>query len=308
MLLYVKQNIFESPAQVLVNAVNTVGVMGKGIAKKYKQLYPDMYTQYRHFCEEGLLDIGKLWLYKDENKWILNFPTKKHWRNPSKIEYIESGLQKFVETYQAKGIHSISFPQLGTGNGGLDWEEEVKPLFDKYLKGLPIDVFVHIVDQTSTFEEHKNITETRRWLQKQPTVLSVDFVWEDIYQTIIQKDLKWNNWEFEMDKNPVNPEKEKVKIIGLDNDIDFYREDLFDIWITLRNYGYLFAQNLPEKYRINDRGRKILKLLTLLPYIQPIEALTHRNQLTTGVTIRKIDLPNDKNQGQTQSQMELLFG
>ncbi len=67
-----------------------------------------------------MLEIGKLWLYEDKTKWILSFPTKDHWRNPSKIEYIELGLKKFVETYEDKGIHSISFPQLGTGNGGLD--------------------------------------------------------------------------------------------------------------------------------------------------------------------------------------------
>lgn len=114
MLLYVKQNIFESPAQVIVNAVNTVGVMGKGIAKTYKKLYPEMYKQYRYFCEQNLLETGKLWLYKDDKKWILNFPTKEHWKNPSKIEYIESGLKKFVETYEEKGIYSISFPQIGS--------------------------------------------------------------------------------------------------------------------------------------------------------------------------------------------------
>jgi len=150
MLLYVNQNIFESPAQVLVNAVNTVGIMGKGIAKKYKELYPEMYQKYRYFCKNNMLETGKLWLYKDETKWILNLPTKNHWRNPSNIEYIELGLKKFVETYEEKGIHSISFPKLETGNDGLDWDSEVKPLFEKYLRPLPIDVFVHIVDKSST--------------------------------------------------------------------------------------------------------------------------------------------------------------
>lgn len=128
MLVYVNQDIFKSPAQVLVNTVNTVGVMGKGIAKRYKEVYPEMYNQYRDLCENNLLQIGKLWLYKTDTKWVLNFPTKKHWRNPSKLEYIESGLQKFVSTYEEKKITSISFPQLGVGNGGLDWEKQVKPL------------------------------------------------------------------------------------------------------------------------------------------------------------------------------------
>lgn len=77
MITYVKMDIFESPAQVIVNTVNTVGVMGKGIAKKYKVLYPEMFREYQKFCEMKLLEVGKLWIYKSENKWILNFPTKK---------------------------------------------------------------------------------------------------------------------------------------------------------------------------------------------------------------------------------------
>lgn len=144
MLVYVEQDIFQSPAQVLVNPVNVDGVMGKGIAKRYKEVYPDMYKQYRQICEENLLQVGRLWLYKTDNKWILNFPTKKHWRNPSKLEYIELGLQKFVETYEEKGITSISFPRLGVGNGGLNWDSQVKPLMEKYLKDLPIDVLIHL--------------------------------------------------------------------------------------------------------------------------------------------------------------------
>jgi len=144
MITYVKMNIFESPAQVIVNTVNTVGVMGKGIAKQYKTFYPEMFKEYQKYCEEKLLEVGKLWIYKTENKWILNFPTKEHWRSPSKIEYIEKGLQKFVDTYEEKGIRSISFPPLGCGNGGLNWESEVKPLMEKYLKSIDIDIFIHL--------------------------------------------------------------------------------------------------------------------------------------------------------------------
>lgn len=144
MITYVEMNIFDSPAQVIVNAVNTVGVMGKGIAKQYKTSYPEMFKEYKKFCEEQLLEVGKLWIYKTEDKWILNFPTKDHWRNPSKIEYIEKGLQKFVDTYKEKEIYSISFPALGCGNGGLNWEYEVKPLMEKYLESIDIDVFIHL--------------------------------------------------------------------------------------------------------------------------------------------------------------------
>lgn len=159
MLMYVDTNLFESPAQVLVNTVNTVGVMGKGIALQFKKLYPAMFKEYQHLCETGELTVGKLWIYKTNNKWVLNFPTKTDWRQKSKIEYIEQGLQKFVETYKERGIESIAFPQLGVGNGGLDWNHEVKPLMEKYLRKLPIDVYIHIYRQARNLPEFPNVKE-----------------------------------------------------------------------------------------------------------------------------------------------------
>ena len=144
MITYVRTNIFESHADVLVNTVNTVGVMGKGLAKEFKRIYPDMFESYQKFCEDGTLVVGKLQVYKTPNKWVLNFPTKANWRSPSKLEYIEQGLQKFVEHYARLGIKSIAFPMLGCGNGGLSWEKEVKPLMLKYLEPLPIDIFIHV--------------------------------------------------------------------------------------------------------------------------------------------------------------------
>ena len=144
MITYVVGDLFTSPAKVLVNTVNTVGVMGKGIAKDFKRVYPEMFAEYQAHCEHGLLDTGKLWLYKTPHKWILNFPTKKHWRKPSKLEYIEAGLRKFADTYDAKGIVSISFPMLGCGNGELDWERQVQPLMDEILRPLPIDIYIHL--------------------------------------------------------------------------------------------------------------------------------------------------------------------
>ena len=142
MITYVIGDLLKSPADVLVNTVNTVGVMGKGIANDFKKIYPEMFTQYQKLCEKGLFNIGQLWIFKTKNKWVLNFPTKKHWRNPSKIEYIEAGLDKFVKTYAEKGITSISFPMLGCGNGELNWETEVRPLMEKYLKNIPIDIYI----------------------------------------------------------------------------------------------------------------------------------------------------------------------
>ncbi|MBZ6378443.1 hypothetical protein B5C34_12850 [Pacificimonas flava] len=142
MIVYHRTSILDSNAQTVVNTVNTVGVMGKGLAKSYKNLYPTMFDQYKLFCDDGLIDIGKLWLWKGPIQWVLNFPTKRHWRYPSKLEYIEAGLAKFVESYERLGIREISFPPLGCGNGNLDWEV-VQPLMHSYLHKLPIRIYIH---------------------------------------------------------------------------------------------------------------------------------------------------------------------
>lgn len=139
-----KGNIFNSKAQTIVNTVNCVGVMGKGIALVFKLRYPKMFDEYVSLCKRHLISPGKLWIYKGEPDapWVLNFPTKFHWKYPSKIEYVESGLQKFVDTYEEKGITSIAFPMLGTHNGGLD-KDEVQVLMEKYLNkcDIPIEIY-----------------------------------------------------------------------------------------------------------------------------------------------------------------------
>lgn len=127
------RNIFDSQCQTIVNTINCVGVMGKGIALEMKKRYPEMFDKYKDYCDKGLIDVGKLWLYKhSDEKWILNFPTKKHWKNKSEYEYIESGMIKFLETYKERGIKTIAFPMLGCSNGGLD-KDIVIQIMTKYL-------------------------------------------------------------------------------------------------------------------------------------------------------------------------------
>jgi len=145
-ITFKKDNIFNSKAQVIVNTVNCVGVMGKGVALVFKLRYPKMFDIYKDYCfqKPKLINIGKLWLYKGEADvpWVLNFPTKFHWKYPSKMEYLEKGLQKFVDTYKEKGITSIAFPLLGTHNGGLD-KQEVLSLMQNYLGqcDIPIEIY-----------------------------------------------------------------------------------------------------------------------------------------------------------------------
>lgn len=136
-------NIFDSKAQTLVNTVNCMGVMGKGLALEFKKRHPDMFIAYEKICKDRLLDIGKLWLYKTEHRWILNFPTKYDWRLPSVEDYLERGLEKFMATYKQRGIKSIAFPLLGASNGGIAPELSLQ-IMRHYLEHceIPVTIFL----------------------------------------------------------------------------------------------------------------------------------------------------------------------
>jgi O-acetyl-ADP-ribose deacetylase (regulator of RNase III) len=179
MIEYIEGDIFESPAQVIVNTVNTVGVMGKGLALSFKQRYPQMFEKYKIACEKHLLTIGKLMLFYEADHWLLMFPTKENWRNPSRLEYIEKGLMKFVQTYAEKNITSIAFPRLGCGNGELNWAD-VKPLMERYLKKLPIDVYIYLGTNPDVVPEHKESKKTVDWLKENAKDMSFNGVKDDL--------------------------------------------------------------------------------------------------------------------------------
>lgn len=141
-------NLFTSKAQTLVNTINTVGVMGAGIALEFRLRYPDMYKKYKELCKQKLIQIGKLWLYQADDRYILNFPTKENWKDDSKIEYLEKGLEKFVLTYKEKGIKSVAFPLLGSDKGNIPQNESLN-LMLKYLKLCDIPVEIYRYDPDS---------------------------------------------------------------------------------------------------------------------------------------------------------------
>ena len=141
---YVSGNIFASTAQVLVVPVNCEGVAGKGLALQFKERYPRWFHVYQLSCQMGLIQIGRPMLDVDLHPIILRFPTKAEWRKPSHLDYIESGLAATADLlYNYSSVESIAFPKLGTGLGGLVWEE-VQTLMDYYLGLLRCDVTVYV--------------------------------------------------------------------------------------------------------------------------------------------------------------------
>lgn len=146
MIRLVRGSIFDSDAEALVNAVNTVGVMGKGLALQFKQRYPRNYQLYREACRNNQVCLGKMLVVPTNQvtnpKWIINFPTKTHWREPSQLSYIERGLVDLVQQVSFYGINSLAVPALGAGLGGLDWED-VKAMLLRYLSALNIPVTIY---------------------------------------------------------------------------------------------------------------------------------------------------------------------
>ncbi len=147
--------MLRTKAQALVNTVNTVGVMGKGIALQFKEAFPQNNKIYIEACKKKELIPGKLLAIWDSNlligkKLIINFPTKTHWRQPSRYSYIQEGLIALVELIKKEEIQSIALPPLGCGNGGLDWSV-VKPMIIQYLGKLDTHIFVY--EPNSTIKE-----------------------------------------------------------------------------------------------------------------------------------------------------------
>lgn len=164
-------DLFISSAQTLVNTVNCVGVMGKGIALGFKQRFPDMYHDYTSRCKRGEVRLGEPYLYRPMlGKWVLNFPTKDHWRSVAKLEDIVRGLEYLVDHYREWGITSLAVPPLGCGEGQLEWAV-VGPTLHRYLGQLDIPVELYAPFGTPSGElGHDFLADRHRMIHSQRRV------------------------------------------------------------------------------------------------------------------------------------------
>lgn len=280
MITYIDISLFDSPAQTLVNTVNTVGVMGKGIAAVFKKLYPDMFQRYRELCFDGKLDIGKLYVYRTPNKIVVNFPTKKHWRNPSQVTYIEAGLEKFVGTYHEYGISSVAFPQLGCGHGELDWENQVQPIMEAYLRNLPMPVYIHLYSKSPDFTPERYDVNYAKEMRLERRQISSSQLWMDL-QKLLSSD---NRSPFYLDMfTSVEINEEHLIFVFDDRRKTVFRQDIEDIWDTLRVRGTLRESELPPQLYENDVVTKLFVLLKHLSYIAPATLSTRKK----GVLVRE---------------------
>ena len=154
MLITVETEIFYSPARVLVNPVNTAGVMSSGVSAEFKRFFPDAFSRYRSLCEAGRIEPGRLFIYQGDSRTVVHLPVKRHWRTAATAEIVEAGLQKLASVWADQGIHTLALPRFAEGE--LDWNTVIRPMLEIYLAPLPIPVYLH----------HQPIPDTRRSIKQ----------------------------------------------------------------------------------------------------------------------------------------------
>src|SRR5258707_8653225 len=154
MIKFVQGNLLEAPVEALVNTVNEVGVMGKGVALMFSEAFPENAKEYVEACRAKKVRVGQMFVTENaglvQPRWIINFPTKKHWRGDSQIEWVRDGLQDLGRVIEEKGIRSVALPPLGAGNGRLDWME-VRREIEAALGSLK-NVEIWVYDPTRTYQ------------------------------------------------------------------------------------------------------------------------------------------------------------
>jgi len=190
-----KGNIFNSSAMAIVNTVNCVGAMGKGIALDFKLRYPEMFKEYQKICFKHLLKPGQILPYTKSTPIILNFAIKDDWKDPSRVEWIEETLQKFVANYHALGITSVAFPWMGAMNGGLPFET-IQELTRKYLSELE-DIEIEVYDfdpdvPCALYNSLKHIVSNQIFTPHELENMSQIKVryWEKIFNAVIDEKTK----------------------------------------------------------------------------------------------------------------------
>jgi len=166
MIKIVSGNLLDAKVDALVNTVNTVGVMGKGLALQFKKAFPANCKAYEAAAKLGTVEIGTMFVFETGGivlpRYIVNFPTKRHWRSPSQLEYIDLGLRDLVKVIRERKIRSIAIPPLGAGLGGLGWGD-VRPLIEHALADVAeVEIFVFEPNGAPAPEAMRNETPSQR--------------------------------------------------------------------------------------------------------------------------------------------------
>ncbi len=216
---YTTGNLLESSATALVNTINFDGYMGKGIAYQFKQKFPENNKIYKGACKAQKLDVGQLLIHEEKGKIIVNFPTKKEWREKSQYNYIESGLLELKKFIQENELQSIAIPPLGCGNGGLDWTK-VRTMISDQLKEIASNVEV-IIYEPSAATHKSNIKKPPKLTASHLLLMGAKFKLKRFSKLRLQKTACLMNYlasdnYFRFEANKLGRYSQAVEIISRD--------------------------------------------------------------------------------------------
>lgn len=269
MLTYVYSDLFTSPARVLVNAVNTTGTMANGQAATFKRVYPSMYAAYRTLCQSDKFSTAQLLLYRTPHKWVLNLPTKKHPRAKASLALIEQGLQKFATLCTDQLFGSASFPMLGVEDG-LDWEE-MRPLYDAYLKPLPITIYVHLSEQNPLVADALPLPTLRKWLNSVPQSMPFATFWNNLKRAIRKRDsFATLEPEPRLFQAHIDDKRNSVRVLLQDSEESLLlpHSQWVDFWRYLTAVGYVLPANMPNG--LDAIAPYLLALVSGLSDVRPL--------------------------------------
>lgn len=282
MIITVYGTLFTSPAHVLINPVNTHGSMASGLSQKFKAIFPPMFEQYRALCESDGFNIGQLLLYRNAEKWVLNFPIKRHPNAKATLETIEKGLLKFVSIYADLHIGSVSFPTLGAGDGLA--QDDVLALLEGYLRPLPITAYLHVNDDPFAVPLRADTLAKR--LNGQLEHVTFEAFWRNIV-ALARKSPQMTTYEENPQTFHVAPREEGHRRLSLSltpegDETHFLPQSILrDLWQYVRTTGYSLPQNLPNG--LDQVGACVVSLLAKLESFRPIYLQADGGQKVVGL-------------------------
>jgi len=289
-------DLLKDASEAVVNTVNCVGVMGKGIALQFKQRWPGNYKAYAEACKRKQVKPGRVFIHDlgqwEEPRYIINFPTKVHWRGDSKIEYVESGLRDLIAQVERLGIESIALPPLGCGNGGLEWSEVKRVIFNAFANHP--EIRVHLFEPKGAPRPQDMVirTEKPRMTPARAAVVKVISIYREMEYTLghieVQKlayflEETGEPLELEFVKHNYGPYSEKLRHVlkAMDGHYitgvgDFSRDSEISIvpGALAEADEFLRSKGGPE---LSDRIKRIERLITGFetPYGMELLATVH---------------------------------
>jgi hypothetical protein len=282
MIITVYGTLFTSPAHVLVNPVNTHGSMASGLSQKFKAIFPPMFEHYSALCESDSFNIGQLLLYRNAEKWVLNFPIKRHPNAKATLETIETGLLKFVSIYADLHVGSVSFPALGVGEGLT--HDEVLPLLEGYLRPLPITAYLHINDDPFAVPLRADTLAKR--LNGQLEHVTFEAFWRNIV-ALARKTPHMMTYDNPQKMFQVATREEGHRRLSLSltpegDETHFLPQSVLrDLWQYVRTTVYSLPQNLPSG--LDQIGACVVSLLAKLESFRPIYLQADGGQKVVGL-------------------------